>query len=76
MADKGGYTLRKQTFIKTAQYLKCKSVFEERRLILITGDAGSGKTAIAQRLLKDRKGRISANCFEIRHPEELRTVGH
>lgn len=76
MADKGGYTLRKQTFIKTAQYLKCKSVFEERRLILITGDAGSGKTAIAQRLLKDRKGRISANSFEIRHPEELRTVGH
>lgn len=76
MVDKGDYALRKKTFIKTAQYLKCKSVFEEHRLILITGDAGSGKTTIAQRLLKDRKGRNSAHCFEICRPEELDIVGH
>eukprot|EP00105_Crassostrea_gigas_P019344 XP_011437805.1 PREDICTED: uncharacterized protein LOC105335550 [Crassostrea gigas] len=76
MADRGGYALQKQTFIKTEQYLKCKSVFEEQRLILITGNAGSGKTTIAQRLLKDQIGRSSAHCFKICRPEELDFVGH
>lgn len=76
MADKSDYALRKQTFIKTAQYLKCKSVLKEHRFILITGNAGSGKTTIAQRLLKDRKGRNSAHCFKICRPEELDIVGH
>lgn len=76
MAEKGGHTPRKQNFIKTAQYLRCKSVFEKHRLILITGAAGSGKTTIAQGLFKDRKSRNSTHCFEIQSPEELGTVGH
>ena len=74
MAEKRS-NLRRQAFIKTSQYIKCRSFLDSHNIILITGDAASGKTSIAKTLFKERKGRISGDCFQIQSPEELRLIG-
>ena len=74
MAEKRS-NLRRQAFIKTSQYFKCRSFLDSHNIILITGDAASGKTSIAKTLFKERKGRISGDCFQIQSPEELRLIG-